>query len=74
MEKFRDRRFSMEERTKDLIKRLTRDEKIGLLATRQLGIERLGIKEWHVGAEVARGYVSRDPELTTSADRNGGHV
>ncbi len=66
MEKFRDRRFSMEERTKDLIKRLTRDEKIGLLATRQLGIERLGIKEWHVGVEVARGYVSRDPELTTS--------
>ncbi|MCH5324306.1 MAG: glycoside hydrolase family 3 C-terminal domain-containing protein [Eubacterium sp.] len=66
MEKYRDKRFSMEERTKDLIKRLTREEKIGLLATRQFAVERLGIKEWHVGAEIARGYVSRNPEEPTS--------
>ncbi len=66
MEKFRNSNYSMEERTKDLIKRLTTDEKIGFLATYQPAVERLGIKEWHVGAEAARGYVSRDPKLPTS--------
>lgn len=51
----------MEERVADLLSHLTTAEKIGLLSTHQLPIERLGIGEWYIGTEVARGYVSREP-------------
>ena len=45
-----------------MITRLTLEEKAGLVSSRQLGVERLGISEWHVGCEVARGYVGRTEE------------
>ncbi len=66
MEKFRDASLPMEQRVRELLKILTIEEKAGLLATHMMPIERLGIKEWFVGAEVARGYVSRVPEEPTT--------
>ena len=63
---FKDTRLPLEERLRDLIARLTVDEKINMLTTWQKGVKRLGIEDWHIGAEVARGYVSRRPEVTTT--------
>lgn len=62
MQDFRNPKLPLKERVRDLLSRLTVEEKIGLLSTHQLPVERLGIGEWSVGQEVARGYVSRDPE------------
>ena len=62
MRKFQDTSLPMEERVQDLLAHLTLAEKIGLLSTHQLPIPRLDIGEWYIGTEVARGYVSRDPE------------
>lgn len=62
MWKFQDTSLPMEERVQDLLAHLTLAEKIGLLSTHQLPIPRLDIGEWYIGTEVARGYVSRDPE------------
>ena len=62
MQDFRNPKLPLKERARDLLSRLTVEEKIGLLSTHQLPVERLGIGEWYVGQEVARGYVSRDPE------------
>lgn len=59
---FRDPSLSLDERLSDILERLTLNEKIGLLATHQLPIERLGIGEWYVGHEVARGLVNREQE------------
>lgn len=56
---FQDTSLSMELRVQDLLLRLTLDEKIHMLSTHQLPVERLGIGEWYIGTEVARGYVSR---------------
>ena len=58
--RFRDTSLPIIERVKDLLSRLTIEEKIHLLSTHQLPVERLGIGEWYVGQEVARGYVSRE--------------
>lgn len=63
---FNDPDLSLNERVHDLISRLTVQEKINMLTTWQHGVPRLGIDDWHIGAEVARGYVSRNPELTTT--------
>jgi beta-glucosidase len=58
--------LSVKKRVADLISRLTLNEKIGLLPARQQEIKRLGIKEFRVGVEVARGYVGReDDEVST---------
>ena len=59
MQDFRNPKLPLKERVRDLLSRLTVEEKIGLLSTHQLPVERLGIGEWYVGQEVARGYVSR---------------
>ncbi len=66
MEKFRDTSLAPQERVDDLLGRLTIDEKIGLLATHQFPIPRLGIGEWFVGHEVARGLVNREQEKATT--------
>ncbi len=63
---FQNPDLDLETRVKDLVSRLTLDEKINMLSTWQKGVERLGINDWHIGAEVARGYVSRRPEITTT--------
>jgi beta-glucosidase len=59
---FRNPELSVKKRVADLMSRLTLNEKIGLLPARQQAIERLGIAEWGVGLEVARGYVGREPD------------
>ena len=63
---FQDPSLSLEARVDDLVGRLTLSEKLNMLSTYQRGVPRLGIEDWHIGGEVARGYVSRDPEVTTT--------
>ena len=58
--KFLNKTLSFDERTKALLDELTLDEKLGLLTTHMNEIPRLGIKEFWIGAEVARGLVCRD--------------
>lgn len=57
---FQNPDLTPDERVKDLLSRLTLDEKIGLLSTHQFPVERLGIGEWYVGHEIARGLVNRE--------------
>lgn len=59
---FQNPELPIEERVEDLVSRLTLDEKYHLLSTHQAAVPRLGIGEWCVGQEIARGYVSRDPD------------
>ena len=64
--KFRDSSLSFDERVKDLLSRLTIEEKEGLMSNHMAAVPRLDIGEWYVGAEVARGYVSRNPDEPTT--------
>ena len=59
---FRDSSLPMRERVADLLGRLTKEEKLNMLSTFMAAVPRLGVGEWHVGTEVARGYVGRDKE------------
>lgn len=63
---FKNPKLSLTDRVRDLVSRLTLDEKIDMLTTWQKGVKRLGIDDWHIGAEVARGYVSRNPDMPTT--------
>ncbi len=63
---FRNSSLPIKERLADLLARLTTEEKIGMLSSHMQAVPRLGISEWYVGAEVARGYVGRDEkEIST---------
>jgi beta-glucosidase len=57
--RFKDNSLSFDERVEALLRELTLDEKISLVQTRQRAVPRLGIKEFTIGAEVARGLVCR---------------
>ncbi len=59
---FQNSDLPLAERVEDLLSRLTIEEKAGFVSSRQAAIERLGISEWRVGCEIARGYVGRTPE------------
>lgn len=59
---FQNSALKAEERVQDLLSRLTLDEKIGMLSTHQQPVERLGIGEWFVGHEIARGLVNREED------------
>ena len=59
---FQNPALSDSERADDLVSRLTLDEKIGFLSTHNLPVERLGIGEWYVGCEIARGLVNRSED------------
>lgn len=52
---FQDPNLPLEDRVEDLISRLTLDEKISLIPTRQAAVPRLGISEYSVGGEAAHG-------------------
>lgn len=58
---FRNTSLPENERINDLLGRLTLQEKCGMLVNWQRAIPRLGLKEAHMGLEIARGHVSRDP-------------
>ena len=48
--------------TNELLSKLTLDEKLSLLSTHHHAIPRLGMGEFFIGTEVARGFVGRDDE------------
>ena len=60
--RFRDTSLDFDERVSALLAELTTDEKLGLLTTHMNAVPRLGIKEFWIGAEVARGLVCRDSQ------------
>jgi len=62
---FADPALPLRERVRDLISRLTLEEKIGFIPTSNAAVERLGIAAWSVGAEGAHGFVDRDGNNTT---------
>lgn len=51
-----------EKRASEIVSQLTEDEKLGMLTTHHNAVERLGLGEFFIGTEVARGYVGREPE------------
>ncbi|MDR1001358.1 MAG: glycoside hydrolase family 3 C-terminal domain-containing protein [Clostridiales bacterium] len=59
MFKYQDENAPLNERVADLASRLTVDEKIALLPTRQEAVPRLSVKEYHIGGEGAHGLVMR---------------
>ena len=62
---FNNPALSLKERVKDLISRLTIEEKAGFFPTRNFAVERLGVPEFRIGAEGAHGFVNRDGNNTT---------
>ena len=63
---FRDSSLPVSERLADLLSRLTVSEKANMLSSHMAAVPRLGISEWFVGTEAARGYVGRtDEEIST---------
>ena len=63
---FQDVSLSVQARVEDLLSRLTAEEKIHMLSAHGCAVERLGVKEWHIGTEAARGIVNRDPSEPTT--------
>ena len=50
------------DRAREIISRLTEEEKLGMLTTHHAAVERLGLDEFYIGSEVARGFVGRDKD------------
>jgi beta-glucosidase len=61
---FMDPAAPLEARADDLVSRLSLDEKIGMMASRQEAVPRLGIGEFHIGGEAAHGLVTKDGPTT----------
>ncbi len=57
--KFGDKSLDIDSRVRELLSELTAEEKTGLLCGWQKAVPRLGLKDFHIGAEVARGLVCR---------------
>ncbi|WP_418270216.1 glycoside hydrolase family 3 C-terminal domain-containing protein [Hominenteromicrobium sp.] len=64
--RFQDNTLPFEERAKDLLSRLTREEKVGMITSQLDDIPRLGIQKTHIGTEIARGVVNRDQKRETT--------
>jgi len=62
---FFDPSLPVKERVRDLISRLTLNEKAGFIPSRNQPVERLDIKPWAIGAEGAHGFVDREGNNTT---------
>lgn len=62
---FQNPELDLETRLNDLVGRLTVEEKMALIPTRQAGIDRLGVPPFHIGGEAAHGLVYRDGSPTT---------
>ncbi|MFP4662246.1 MAG: glycoside hydrolase family 3 C-terminal domain-containing protein [Halanaerobiales bacterium] len=62
---YRNHKLPLEDRINDLISRLTLEEKISLIPTKQAAVERLGIEAYKVGGEAAHGWVSREGDPAT---------
>ena len=72
--RFQDNTLPFEERAKDLLSRLTREEKVGMITSQLDDIPRLGIKKTHIGTEIARGVVNRDQKRETTILPQPDHV
>jgi beta-glucosidase len=68
---FQDPALPLEARVRDLLSRLTPEEKIAFLPPMQPAIERLGIKQYMAGGEGAHGYVGREGPATTFPQTHG---
>ena len=53
-------------RAQELVASMTEEEKLGLLSTHHNAVERLGLGEFFIGTEVARGYVGREKEKAST--------
>lgn len=62
---FRDPALALDDRVRDLVSRLSLEEKLGMMASRQAAVPRLGIPEFHIGGEAAHGYVTKDGPTTS---------
>lgn len=54
------------ERASELVKKLSLEEKLLLLTTHHHAVERLGLFEFYIGTEVARGYVGRSKDKVST--------
>ncbi|HOO06780.1 MAG TPA: glycoside hydrolase family 3 C-terminal domain-containing protein [Ruminococcus sp.] len=52
----------LRQKAADLTKAMTEEEKLHLLSTHHAAVPRLGLKEFFIGHEVARGFVGREEE------------
>ena len=59
MYRFQNKELGIDERVKALLEELALEEKLTLLTTRQQAVPRLGLREFVIGTEVARGLVCR---------------
>jgi beta-glucosidase len=62
---FRDPGLPLEERARDIVARLSLEEKLGMMASRQIAVPRLGIEEFHIGGEAAHGYAAKNAPATS---------
>lgn len=63
---FNDTSLSYGERIKDLLYRLTIDEKIHMMTPHHFSVERLNIGEWYMGTETSKGFVCRTKGMQTT--------
>ncbi|MDO4864621.1 MAG: glycoside hydrolase family 3 C-terminal domain-containing protein, partial [Ruminococcus sp.] len=56
------KRDPLRARAEELTEQLTLEEKLGLLTTHHKSVERLGLGEFRIGTEIARGYVGRSDD------------
>ena len=63
---FNDSSLPLKQRLDDLLSRLTPEEKTGFLSSHNFPVPRLGIGEWLIGTEVARGLVMREKDTPST--------
>lgn len=68
---FQNPNLPLEERVADLVSRLTLEEKLGMMASRQPAVARLGIPEFHIGGEAAHGLIASDGYTTVFPQTQG---